>query len=337
MDAARTSLIPTALDNRQARDVRRSELDARVDRASVSLLERLDPEAIAKEQSAYNEILGGLDGLKGEGGLRIPDQDWLKKLRFPGASAQVREATQPNPADNKKAQSLKQRYQSLHNEARMERSRAERLYKVLGKHGDGPHQLSNGDTVTFKRGENGDVTVTVTNKSGETKTTQYNECDPDKVKVTRKQGGIAGHVAGETTLEMDGTKVTQTHDSPFGGRSQESYSLDKQGRPVQDLKKWPPGGGGLLGGFSPFPSEHTRTTANDDGSTDTRTQVYIGPEGPVYFDHHEDPNPIIRPWQPINPKPWDLDGWRPNPLKLEAEPEIHPDVLSRRAAAEGAE
>lgn len=309
MDAARFTLTPRT-DSAQVRDTRLSNLDARVESATLSPLEQLSPEEVRGQQQDYNGLLDISERLDGDAAGRLGRLDCILR---PDPARRVREATQPNFFDNDKARDIKTRYRDLQNEAYRERANAVRTADRLKEYGPGPHKLSNGDEVTIERGKDGEVTVTTRSKDGGVKTVKYNENDPNKVHVERQGGGLLGSQF-KTTLDMDGTKVSQSTDTPFQDRKVESYDVDAEGRPTQEIATYKHGPMGML-----LPDKSSKTTVNDDGSTDTRVLMGYDSNGPIYYDHHEDQRHIEFPF-PHPPRPWDLDPWRPNPGPITIDP-----------------
>ena len=76
MDAARFTLTPRT-DSAQVRDTRLSNLDARVESATLSPLEQLSPEEVRGQQQDYNGLLDISERLDGDAAGRLGRLDCI--------------------------------------------------------------------------------------------------------------------------------------------------------------------------------------------------------------------------------------------------------------------
>lgn len=310
----------TPISGTAAGQTRRVDTQNKIQEATLSGTERLSSQDIQAHQQFYNKTVSDLDGIRGGlvGGCVNLDESVLDKL-FPHRKddKKVDEATSPNIFDNKGAEGLRADYKKAYNEAKRERARAERQAEKLGP---GDHQLSNGDKVNVKIDEKtGRRTVTTTRPDGTVKTVSFDPKQPNSVDVTTRNPD------GSTSkLRQQGTEVTREKTDVFGRHTEERFSLDEKGNPVRETS-------------GPGEEDYTRVTANDDGSTDTRNEIYEENGQPVYEDTHQPPgwefpkpHPCPPKWPPIGPilpYPW----WR------ERRPEDHwerdriPDLVPFRA------
>ena len=307
-------------DFQRARETRQANLDAKVADATQAP-GQLTTAQINQRQSAYNSALGDIDRLKGADGQGVLGSiapDWVKAFPVP-ADWKIQGATKPGFGDNAGAREIKQGYANANNEANRERTSAAQTARKLGP---GDHTMDNGDKVKVATDpETGKTTVTTTRPDGSSKTVSYGS-NPDQVSVSRKD-----QYGREETIEKDGTRITQTEDKgifgafggALGGKETTTYDLDHNGNPVRTKQSGQ--------------NNWEQTTVNNDGSTDTKKEIYKDDKGePVYQTTHEDsavrgfPHPG---WPPERPEPgrpfpgprfpWDLDPFRPQfpPLDLE--------------------
>ena len=280
----------------EVRQSRRLDTDSKVREATLTSAQQLSPGDIQANQRFYNKTIDDVEGVRnGTIGncIKIEPSIWDKI--FPGRSddKRVDDATAPHLFDNKKAGQVRSDYQQAYREAKRERARAEREVEKLGP---GDHTLSNGDKVkvsedplTHKK------TVTTTRPDGTTKTVSYDPKNPNSVDVkTTNPDGTSSE------LHQNGTSVSKSRTDAEGKTTKDSFSLDLENQPVRETT-------------GPGKEDYTKTTANQDGSTDTRTEIYEEDGVPVYKDQHEEPGwhfprPPVEPhpWPPIMPHPW----WR---------------------------
>ena len=304
------------------RQARAAQTEAKIQAATLTGADKLSPGEIKEHQQFYNKTIGDVDGIRGGrvGGCIKMDEGILDRL-FPHRKddKRVDDATAPHLFDNNQAEDLRGDYKKTYNEAKRERTRAERSAEKLGP---GDHQLSNGDKVNVSIDkETGKKTVTTTKADGTTKTVSFDPKEPHSVDVTTE------HPDGRREeLHQDGTTVSKEKTDSCGRTTRDRFSLDKDGDPVRETS-------------GPDKDDYTRTTANDDGSTDTRELIYREDNGqPVYEDKHHKPgwefpkpHPLPHPWPPfppILPHPWwrerqPEDRWHRNQI---------PDIVPFRAA-----
>ncbi|MBX3167289.1 MAG: hypothetical protein KF760_07745 [Candidatus Eremiobacteraeota bacterium] len=276
------------------RQTRRLDTDQKIREATLTSSQELSPGEIQAHQNFYNKTVGDVDGVRNGiiGDCAKIDPSIWDKI-FPGRNddKRVEDATAPHLFDNKKAKDVRSDYQKAYREAKRERARAEREVEKLGP---GEHTLSNGDKV--KVSENpftGKKTVTTTRPDGTTKTVSYDPKNPNSVDVkTTNPDGTSSE------LHQKGTEVSKSTTDTQGKTTKDSYHLDLENNPVKETT-------------GPGEDDYTKITANDDGSTDTRTEIYKEDGVPVYEDKHEKPgwlfpHPPIHPHPPILPHPW----WR---------------------------
>ncbi|MFN8610407.1 MAG: hypothetical protein U0931_22910 [Vulcanimicrobiota bacterium] len=276
------------------RQPRRLDTEQKIREATLTSAQQLSPSEVQAHQTFYNKAVDDVDGVRnGSVGQCIKmDPDVWDKL-FPGRNddKRVDDATAPRLFDNKGAQDLRSDYQRTYREAKRERARAEREAAKLGP---GDHVLSNGDRVNVKEDPcTGKKTVTTTRPDGSTKTVTFDSNDPNSVDVrsTNPDGS-------SSELHQNGSSVSRSTTSTDGKTTTEDYSVNLNGDPVRVSR-------------GPGKEDYQRTTAHDDGSTDTRTEIYEEDGQPVYEDRHQQPgwhfpNPPVDPFPPIFPQPW----WR---------------------------
>jgi hypothetical protein len=278
------------------RQTRRLDTDQKIREATLTSSRELSPGVIQAHQNFYNKTVGDVEGVR-DGSIgkcgQIDPSIWDKI--FPGRNddKRVEDATAPHLFDNKKAKDVRSDYQKTYREAKRERARAEREAEKLGP---GEHTLSNGDKVTVSENPfTHKKTVTTTRPDGTSKTVSYDPKNPNSVDVkTTNPDGTSSE------LHQNGTQVSKSTTDAQGQTTKDSYHLDLENNPVKESS-------------GPGKEDYTRVKANDDGSTDTRTEIYEENGEPVYEDKHEEPgwhfpHPPIQPqpWPPIFPNPW----WR---------------------------
>ena len=317
------------IQNQIARQPRRVDTEAKIQAATLTGADQLSPGEIKEHQQFYNKTIGDVDNIRGGlvGGCIHLDDSILDKL-FPHRKddKRVDDATSPHIFDNHQAEEVRGDYKKAYNEAKRERTRAERQAEKLGP---GTHQLSNGDKVNVSIDkETGKKTVTTTRPDGTRKTVSFDPNEPNTVDVSTR------HPDGRREeLHQDGTTVTREK-TDFSGRStSDRFSLDKEGDPVRETS-------------GPGEDDYRKTTAHDSGSTDTRELIYREDDGtPVYEDKHQSPGwefPKPHPWPPIGgPHPWPPVGpILPFPWWRERQPDDRwdrnriPDLVPFRAGAE---
>jgi len=278
------------------RQPRRLDTDQKVREATLTSAQQLSPADIQANQQFYNKTLDDVEGVRGGiiGNCGQIDPSIWDKI-FPGRNddKRVDDATAPHFFDNKKAGEVRSDYQKAYREAKRERARAEREVEKLGP---GEHTLSNGDKVNVSENPfTHKKTVTTTKPDGTTKTVSYDPKNPNSVDVkTTNPDGTSSE------LHQNGTSVSKSKTDAEGKTVKDSFQLDPENQPVRETT-------------GPGADDYTKVTANDDGSTDTRTEIYKEHGFPVYEDKHEDPgwhfpHPPVEPhpWPPILPHPW----WR---------------------------
>ena len=294
-------------DLQALRQNRATKLEARVQEATLAPTKELSSKDIKEHQGFYNNTVGDIDGIRGGGGIAGGilgglNSDWMDKM-FPAekSSREVDKATRNHIFDNKDAKGLREDYNKTHDEARRERAIAVR---EADKMGPGDHTLSNGDKVNVSVDkETGKKTVTTESPDGSTKTVTFDSKNPDSVNVSKTDSH-----GNTTTLDQQGTTVTKSESNMFGQTTSNEYSLDKKGNPVRETT-------------GPGEDDYKKTTANGDGSTDTRNLIYKDENGkPVYEDKHEDPSwkcpdwPKPQPFPPPFPHPhWPFPIPQPEP------------------------
>jgi hypothetical protein len=278
-----------------ARPARRLDTEQKIREATLTSTQELSPTQVQAHQTFYNKTVEDVDGVRGGiiGGCGKLDPDIWDKI-FPGRKddKRVEDATAPHLFDNQKAKDVRSDYQKAYREAKRERARAERQAEKLGP---GEHTLSNGDKVTVSENPfTHKKTVTTTSPDGTTKTVTFDPKNPNSVDVkTKNADGTSSE------LHQNGTEVSKSKTDWQGKTTKESYHLDPFDNPVKETT-------------GPGEDDYERVKANDDGSTDTRTEIYKEENGePVYEDKHEDPGwhfprPPVFPHPPILPTPW----WR---------------------------
>ncbi len=275
---------------------RRPDTEQKIREATLTSSRQLSPGQIQDHQNFYNKTVGDVGGVRNGiiGNCAQIDPSIWDKI-FPGRTddKRVEDATAPHLFDNQKAKEVRSDYQKAYREAKRERARAEREAEKLGP---GEHTLSNGDKVTVSEDPcTHKKTVTTKRPDGTTKTVSYDPKNPNSVDVkTTNPDGTSSE------LHQNGTRVSKSNTDAQGQTTKESYHLDPEGNPVKETS-------------GPGKEDYTKVTANDDGSTDTRTEIYEEDGEPVYEDKHEEsgwhfPKPPIHPepWSPILPCPW----WR---------------------------
>lgn len=277
------------------RQARRLDTEQKIREATLTSSQQLSPTEIQSHQNFYNKTIGDMDGVRnGEiGGLGKVNPDIWDQI-FPGRKddKRVEDATAPHLFDNQKAKDVRSDYQKAYREAKRERARAEREAEKLGP---GEHTLSNGDKVTVTENPfTHKKTVTTTRPDGTSKTVSFDPKNPNSVDVkTTNPDGTSSE------LHQNGTEVSKSKTDWQGKTTKESYHLDLFDNPVKETS-------------GPGEDDYERVKANDDGSTDTRTEIYKEENGtPVYEDKHEEPgwhfpHPPFEPQPPILPHPW----WR---------------------------
>jgi hypothetical protein len=277
------------------REQRQIAREARVDQAgSLISAQQPSPAEVARYHSVYNVTLDdgtrirtGLDSLKG-----ISFSDLFRSLE---EQRRVHEATQPDARDNSKASDIKQEYKDAFDAATRERTRAIRVARKLGP---GTHRLSNGDVVEVTQSKDGRTTVTTRGADGSTKTVSYDENDPTAVHVHKRTSD-----GREEDLDQNGVRVEWRQRNGFSETTR-TYDLDSDGRPRRHVQ----GAGG---------DDDEWTVVNRDGSTDTRTLVYVDDEGrPAYEDQHDDGRfePPIWSEDPPRPMPFPTPAPLPSPF-----------------------
>lgn len=284
------------------RQPRRLDTEQKIKEATLTSAQQLSPGDVQAHQTFYNKTVDDVDGIR-NGSVGKCDQlkpDIWDKI-FPGRNddKRVDDATAPHLFDNNKAEDLRSDYQKTYREAKRERARAEREAEKLGP---GNHTLSNGDKVNVKEDPfTGKKTVTTTKPDGTTKTVSFDSKNPNSVDVkTTNPDGTT------TELEQNGSSVSKSTTGADGKTTKDAYHVDLAGDPVRETS-------------GPGEEDYQRTTAHDDGSTDTRTEIYEENGQPVYEDRHQPPgwhfphpphppHPVdpFPPFPPILPQPW----WR---------------------------
>lgn len=303
-DAGRLSNSTTLSDLQAQRSVRQTQLEAKVQEATLTSAQTLSPAEIQEHQNFYNTTVADVDAVRSGkvGNFASVDAAVAKRMfPFDGDMRTVGKATTPNPHDNKEAAEVKSEYNKDFKEARKERARAQR---EVDKMGPGHHKLSNGDEVDIKKDpKTGVETVTTKHGDGTTETVHFDEKNPDKVTVekTAKDGT-------RETLEQDGTTVSKSKTDKDGKTVKDTFTIDDKGRAVRERT-------------GPNSDDDLKTTVNPDGSTDDRKLIYKDENGhPVYEDKHHDPRvKVVRPTPhpPVCPSESDQkkidEATKPNP------------------------
>ncbi|MBS2034257.1 hypothetical protein JST97_04675 [bacterium] len=276
------------------RQPRRLDTEQKIREATLTSAQQLSPAEVQAHQTFYNKAVDDVDGVRnGSVGNCIGMGPDVWDRLFPGRNddKRVEDATAPHLFDNGQARDLRSEYQRTYREARRERARAEREAQKLGP---GNHVLSNGDRVNVSEDPaTGKKTVTTTKPDGTTKTVTFDSNKPNSVDVrTTSPDGTS------TELHQDGTSVSRASTGVDGKTTSDAYSLDLNGNPVRETT-------------GPGEEDYQRTTAREDGSTDTRTEIYEENGQPVYEDRRQPPgwhfpDPPVDPFHPILPQPW----WR---------------------------
>jgi hypothetical protein len=250
--------------------VRPADLTAAVQEATLQPAIALTPQQIQAHNAFYNLI--------GDNSSKLSDTSlWLPPWPQPDPSLQqwledmmVGNATAPRFGDNCQASELRKEYRDNYNQVQHEVSQAQELGRRLGP---GCHKMENGETVDVKENPNdpNHLTVTITRPDGSSKTTEVNG-DQSSVTYKNQDGSTE-------KLQQHGTGVTRT-DTDANGRTQSwKYHLDADGRPVREYN----------GTDEYGDKQDVITTANWDGSTNTRRLVGYDGGIPLWEDSYDPP------------------------------------------------
>jgi len=251
MDAVRGNYGYSARETTPRREVQRADL---VEKARAAAQAEALSEAEIEELTAFcNSTLQDVDQ------LRKPKYPQDVSSCFPRSLEEIelRNKLRVRLQDNSTAREVKQGYSQLLNDLSGDSATARQM---VDKMGPGTHTLSNGDVVEISRDDSGNLEVFTRSPDGSSKKVFYNSENPKDVRV---QNTSADHQMCET--ERKGQTLTETRNF----RETTTYSMEED-RVVRVE-------------CGPALDDHTKTTVNPDGSTQTRELIYVsdepGPDG----------------------------------------------------------